>query len=193
MAERYRLQPLLEELGVNDTDAELADVAALLGVPHGQLLDARRWGMTFDVAERLAEAAQVHPFELWPSATVEFGDDPVPPAPVKKAVSPEWLSSKRAAVIVGVSYRQLDYWCRRGFRTVSEPSGCGSRRWFSRSDLQRLDVLARMMSSGLAGIGARPLVEQIDDQWSDPPPSMIRVRPLGVEFEVRPVDGLVGS
>ena len=59
--------------------------------------------------------------------------------------------SKRAAEVVGISYRQLDYWARTKLITPSEAeaSGSGSRRLYSYNDLLKLRVVKRMLDNGI--------------------------------------------
>jgi DNA-binding transcriptional MerR regulator len=61
------------------------------------------------------------------------------------------FSSKRAAEIVGISYRQLDYWARTGLITPSqaEAKGSGSRRRYSYRDLLELKVVKRLIDAGI--------------------------------------------
>ena len=53
-------------------------------------------------------------------------------------------TSAQVARMCGVSYRQLDYWCRAGLVTpsVREAAGQGSQRQWARADLERVRRVA---------------------------------------------------
>jgi DNA-binding transcriptional MerR regulator len=58
-------------------------------------------------------------------------------------------SATEAAKRAGLSYRQVDYWLRTGVASCTvEASGTGSRRWFSRTDVERLVVLSALRREG---------------------------------------------
>ncbi len=61
------------------------------------------------------------------------------------------FGTNRAAKIVNLTYRQLDYWARTG---LVEPSllaakGSGSRRSYSYGDLLELKVIKRLLDAGI--------------------------------------------
>jgi DNA-binding transcriptional MerR regulator len=60
-------------------------------------------------------------------------------------------SGTRAAQIVGISYRQLDYWARTNLITPSlmAASGSGSRRLYSYRDLVELKVVKNLLDAGI--------------------------------------------
>jgi DNA-binding transcriptional MerR regulator len=60
------------------------------------------------------------------------------------------FSTARAARLVRLSPRQLDYWDRRGFLSpsLSRAEGYGSARRYSFADLVRLRVAARLRAAG---------------------------------------------
>ena len=61
------------------------------------------------------------------------------------------FSGKRAAEIVGITYRQLDYWARTDLirPSVADASGSGSRRRYSYKDLLELKVIKRLLDAGI--------------------------------------------
>lgn len=62
----------------------------------------------------------------------------------------QMYSSLRTCEIVGITYRQLDYWARTGlFIPTGIASGSGSRRQYSFSDLVNLRVIKKMLDSGM--------------------------------------------
>lgn len=60
-------------------------------------------------------------------------------------------SGKKAAEIVGISYRQLDYWARTDLvrPSVADATGSGSRRQYSYGDLLELKVIKSMLDAGI--------------------------------------------
>jgi DNA-binding transcriptional MerR regulator len=63
----------------------------------------------------------------------------------------EHYSGKKAAEIVGISYRQLDYWARTDLvrPSVADATGSGSRRRYSYRDLLELKVVKSMLDAGI--------------------------------------------
>ncbi len=61
------------------------------------------------------------------------------------------FSGKRTAEIVGITYRQLDYWARTDLvrPTVAEATGSGSRRQYSYNDLLELKVIKSLLDAGI--------------------------------------------
>lgn len=61
------------------------------------------------------------------------------------------FSGTRTAEIVGISYRQLDYWARTDLvrPSLSEASGSGSRRRYSYRDLLELRVIKNLLDAGI--------------------------------------------
>jgi DNA-binding transcriptional MerR regulator len=53
--------------------------------------------------------------------------------------------------IVGISYRQLDYWARTGLvrPSVKDAQGSGTQRLYSFQDLALLKLIKRMLDSGV--------------------------------------------
>ncbi len=63
--------------------------------------------------------------------------------------------------LVGISYRQLDYWARTGLLqpSVAAAKGSGSRRVYSYSDVLELKVIKQLLDSGVSLQSARRAVE----------------------------------
>jgi DNA-binding transcriptional MerR regulator len=63
----------------------------------------------------------------------------------------EGFSGRSAAEIVGISYRQLDYWARTDLvrPSLAEAQGSGSRRRYSYRDLLELKVIKQLLDSGI--------------------------------------------
>ncbi|MYK75058.1 MAG: MerR family transcriptional regulator, partial [Acidimicrobiaceae bacterium] len=58
-------------------------------------------------------------------------------------------SAKLAADVVGITYRQLDYWARTDLvvPSVARAAGSGSRRLYSYANLLELKVIKRLLDS----------------------------------------------
>lgn len=63
----------------------------------------------------------------------------------------EGYSGRRAAEIVGITYRQLDYWARTDLIRPSlvDAAGSGSRRRYSYRDLLELKVVKNLLDAGI--------------------------------------------
>lgn len=61
------------------------------------------------------------------------------------------FSGKRTAEIVGITYRQLDYWARTNLLrpSVSDANGSGSRRRYSYKDLLELKAIKTLLDAGI--------------------------------------------
>src|SRR4051812_2546441 len=90
---------------------------------------------------------------------VTSGSNGVSTAPVDPAAAPDpalapveqGFSGRKTAEVVGISYRQLDYWARTDLVTPSlaEARGSGSRRLYSYRDLLELKVIKTLLDAGL--------------------------------------------
>lgn len=63
----------------------------------------------------------------------------------------EGFSGRQAAEVVGITYRQLDYWARTDLvrPTLADACGSGSRRRYSYSDLLELKVIKTLLDAGI--------------------------------------------
>lgn len=61
------------------------------------------------------------------------------------------FSGTASAQIVGITYRQLDYWARTGLvrPTLADAAGSGSRRRYSYRDLLELKVIKNLLDAGI--------------------------------------------
>ena len=61
------------------------------------------------------------------------------------------FSGRRTAEIVGITYRQLDYWARTDLvrPSLTDASGSGSRRQYSYRDLLELKVIKSLLDAGI--------------------------------------------
>jgi DNA-binding transcriptional MerR regulator len=79
------------------------------------------------------------------------------------------FSGKRAAEIVGISYRQLDYWARTDLirPSVADAAGSGSRRTYSYRDLLELKVVKSLLDSGIKLELVRKVFAYLRDQLGE--------------------------
>ena len=61
------------------------------------------------------------------------------------------FAGSRAAELVGITYRQLDYWARTDLirPSLSDAQGSGSRRRYSYQDLLELKVIKTLLDAGI--------------------------------------------
>jgi DNA-binding transcriptional MerR regulator len=79
------------------------------------------------------------------------------------------FSGRKTAEIVGISYRQLDYWARTDLVRPSlvEASGSGSRRRYSYRDLLELKVIKQLLDAGLKLESVRDVFSYLRDQLGE--------------------------
>jgi DNA-binding transcriptional MerR regulator len=65
--------------------------------------------------------------------------------------STDGFSGSKAAEIVGITYRQLDYWARTDLvrPSLEDAKGSGSRRRYSYRDLLELKVIKSLLDAGI--------------------------------------------
>ena len=70
-------------------------------------------------------------------------------------------SGTKAAQIVGITYRQLDYWARTDLvrPSMADASGSGSRRLYSYRDLLELKVIKNLLDAGIKLESVREVFE----------------------------------
>ncbi len=75
-------------------------------------------------------------------------------------------SGKRACEIVGISYRQLDYWDRQGVvcPSLSAAHGSGTQRRYSYRDLVRLRMVKQLLDAGVQLKNARKAIEYLREE-----------------------------
>ena len=63
----------------------------------------------------------------------------------------EGFSGTRTAQVVGISYRQLDYWARTNLirPSLADAAGSGTRRRYSYRDLLELKVVKKLLDAGI--------------------------------------------
>jgi DNA-binding transcriptional MerR regulator len=67
----------------------------------------------------------------------------------------------QVCALVGITYRQLDYWARTGLLqpSVAAARGSGTRRVYSYSDVLELKVIKQLLDAGVSLQSARRAVE----------------------------------
>ncbi len=73
------------------------------------------------------------------------------------------FSGTQAAKVVGISYRQLDYWARTDLirPSLSDAAGSGSRRRYSYKDLLELRVIKTLLDAGIKLESVREIFEYL--------------------------------
>lgn len=79
------------------------------------------------------------------------------------------FSGKKTAEIVGITYRQLDYWARTDLvrPSVTDAAGSGSRRQYSYRDLLELKVVKTLLDAGIKLESVRTVFTYLRDQLGE--------------------------
>jgi DNA-binding transcriptional MerR regulator len=82
----------------------------------------------------------------------------------------EGFRGPQACAIVGISYRQLDYWARTGLVSpeLREAKGSGTQRLYSFKDLVHLRVIKNLLDAGVALPKIRKAIRYITDELKTP-------------------------
>jgi DNA-binding transcriptional MerR regulator len=84
--------------------------------------------------------------------------------------APEGFGGPQVCAIVGISYRQLDYWARTDLvrPSLADARGSGTQRRYSYQDLVRLKVIKSLLDAGVKLQTARRAIEYLredDANW----------------------------
>lgn len=81
----------------------------------------------------------------------------------------EGFRGPQVCAIVGITYRQLDYWARTDLLRPSlrEARGSGSQRYYSYTDLVQLKVIKRLLDGGLSLRSARRAIDCLRQTGGD--------------------------
>ena len=73
------------------------------------------------------------------------------------------FTGRRTAEIVGITYRQLDYWARTHLvrPSLADAAGSGSRRSYSYTDLLELKLIKRLLDAGIKLEQVRSVFEYV--------------------------------
>jgi DNA-binding transcriptional MerR regulator len=86
-----------------------------------------------------------------------------------QAVATTGYRGPNVCKIVGISYRQLDYWARTGLATPSvQPAmGSGSQRLYSFEDLIELKLIKKLLDTGVSLQRVREAIDYLRTLGSD--------------------------
>ncbi len=78
-------------------------------------------------------------------------------------------SGKKTAEIVGITYRQLDYWARTDLirPSMTDAAGSGSRRQYSYRNLLELKVVKNLLDSGIRLEQVREIFAYLQDELGE--------------------------
>jgi DNA-binding transcriptional MerR regulator len=78
-------------------------------------------------------------------------------------MSEQGYSGTKAAQIVGITYRQLDYWARTDLvrPSLAEAAGSGTRRQYSYRDLLELKIIKNLLGAGIKLESVREVFEYL--------------------------------
>ncbi|MDP9388961.1 MAG: MerR family transcriptional regulator [Actinomycetota bacterium] len=81
----------------------------------------------------------------------------------------EGFRGPQVCSIVGITYRQLDYWARTDLLrpSISEARGSGTQRLYSYRDLLELKVIKRLLDAGISLQSARRALEVLRSSGED--------------------------
>jgi DNA-binding transcriptional MerR regulator len=75
----------------------------------------------------------------------------------------------QVCAIVGITYRQLDYWARTDLvrPSIADARGSGTQRAYSYADLVRLKVVKNLLDAGVKLQAARKAIEYLREDLGD--------------------------
>jgi len=78
-------------------------------------------------------------------------------------------TGKATSEIVGITYRQLDYWARTDLirPSLTDAAGSGSRRQYSYRDLLELKVIKSLLDSGIRLEQVREIFSYLQDELGE--------------------------
>src|SRR6202011_6410072 len=81
----------------------------------------------------------------------------------------EGYRGPQVCAVVGITYRQLDYWARTDLLTpsISEARGSGTQRLYSYSDLLELKVIKQLLDAGVSLQSARRAIACLLESGED--------------------------
>lgn len=92
--------------------------------------------------------------------------------PTESVAAPHGYRAPQVCSLVGITYRQLDYWVRTGLikASISATSGSGSQRRFSFTDIIQLKVIKRLLDAGMSLKKIRMAIDILREQLSSESP-----------------------
>jgi DNA-binding transcriptional MerR regulator len=79
--------------------------------------------------------------------------------------SAEGFRGPQVCALIGITYRQLDYWARTGLMrpSIADARGSGTQRLYSYTDVVELKVIKQLLDAGISLQRARRAVECLRD------------------------------
>ena len=83
------------------------------------------------------------------------------PGMADPVTAPEGYRGPQACALVGITYRQLDYWARTGLLrpSIADARGSGTQRRYAYTDVVELKVIKQLLDAGISLQRARRAVE----------------------------------
>src|SRR3974377_1689563 len=90
------------------------------------------------------------------------------PEPQTSQPTNDGFRGPQVCSLVGISYRQLDYWARTGLLrpSLAEAQGSGTRRRSSYEDVLELKVIKQLLDAGVSLQSARRAVDCLRENLS---------------------------
>jgi DNA-binding transcriptional MerR regulator len=90
-----------------------------------------------------------------PATPLPGMESPMPAPPI------EGFRGPQVCALVGITYRQLDYWARTGLLrpSIADARGSGTQRLYSYTDVLELKVIKQLLDAGISLQRARRAVE----------------------------------
>jgi DNA-binding transcriptional MerR regulator len=81
----------------------------------------------------------------------------------------EGFRGPQVCKIVGITYRQLDYWARTELLkpSISDARGSGTQRVYSYTDLLKLKVIKQLLDEGMSLQKARSAIQALESSGTD--------------------------
>ncbi len=85
--------------------------------------------------------------------------------PGMSVVEAEGFRGPQVCALIGITYRQLDYWARTGLLrpSIADARGSGTQRLYSYTDVVELKVIKQLLDAGISLQRARRAVECLRD------------------------------
>ena len=86
-----------------------------------------------------------------------------------RAVDEAGYSGTQTAKIVGITYRQLDYWARTDLirPSLADATGSGSRRRYAYRDLLELRIIKKLLDAGIKLESVRDVFNYLREHVGD--------------------------
>jgi DNA-binding transcriptional MerR regulator len=87
------------------------------------------------------------------------------PGMADPAQSADGFRGPQVCALIGITYRQLDYWARTGLLrpSIADARGSGTQRLYSYTDVVELKVIKQLLDAGISLQRARRAVECLRD------------------------------